>query len=78
MTRKDVWKKIKLVAAEFENTGGRYVLPIALKLERWHDTAWLTVIRPVFDEFESPLKYLLTGRKGPAVNCTTLTTRQMC
>ena len=62
MTRKDVWKKIELIAAEFEN-GDRYVLPIAMKLERWRDAAWLTVIRPVFDEFE--LEHLLTGQKGP-------------
>jgi len=65
MTRKDVWKKIELIAAEFENTEDRYVLPIALKLERWHDAVWLTVIRPVFDEFESSLERLLTGWKGP-------------
>ena len=63
MTRKDMWKKIELIAAEFENTEDRYVLPIALKLERGHDMAWLTVIRPVFDEFESSLEHLLTGRK---------------
>jgi len=65
MTRKDVWKKIELIAAEFENTEDRYVLPIALRLERWREAAWLTVVRPAFDEFESPLEHLLTGRKGP-------------
>ena len=64
MTRKDMWKKIELIAAEFENTEGRYVLPIALRLERWREAAWLTVIRPVFDEFESPLEHLLTGWRG--------------
>ena len=63
MTRKDKWKKIELIAAEFENTEDRYVLPIALKLEMWRNVAWLTVVRPAFDEFE--LEHLLTGRKGP-------------
>ena len=60
--KSDMAKKIELIAAEFEN-GDRYVLPIALKLERWRNMAWLTVVRPVFDEFE--LEHLLTGWKGP-------------
>jgi len=61
----DIWKKIELISAEFENTEDRYVLPIALKLERWRRATWLTVVRPVFDEFDSPLGQLAAGWKGP-------------
>jgi hypothetical protein len=64
-SQKDIRKKIGLIAAEFENTDDRYVLPIALKLERWREVAWLTVVRPVFDEFESSLEQWLAGWKGP-------------
>ena len=64
MTRKDKWKKIELIAAEFENTEDRYVLPIALKLERWREAVWLTVVRPAFDEFESPLETRWKGPRG--------------
>jgi len=57
---KDAGKNIKLIAAEFSDTEGKFVWPVALKLKG----RWLEVVEPAFDEFESPLEQLLTGRKS--------------
>jgi hypothetical protein len=54
-----MWKKLKLVSAEFENSKSRFVLPIALKLRE----RWLEVVAPAFDEFE-PLPFGQERRRG--------------
>ena len=58
--RKDAWKEIKLIAAEFSDTEGKFVWPVALKLRG----RWLKAVEPAFDEFESPLEQLLFGQEG--------------
>ncbi len=57
---KNVWRKIGLVEAQFENSNDKFILPIALKLRE----RWLESVAPAFDEFDSPLAPLAFGQEG--------------
>jgi len=53
--KKDTWKKIKLIEAEFRHAENSFMAPIALKLRG----RWLEAVEPAFNEFDSPLAPLL-------------------